>query len=240
MLYYIYCIWVKTENGVLRYYGHTENMTVRKGVHVAKHKAWVKAGKPEKVSEVNGTRSVFVLDHEDWRMDVVDKIECNTKDEARTLEGEWILENDCVNMCVAGRIKKDTDKQYRHDHKEQIKEIKRQHYEENKAKIKEKQKKYREQNKEYLKQYRETHKKELNEYKKQYQEDHKEEQKEYKKQYYEQNKEKISEKEKVKVTCEVCGSVVRKKELARHQKTKKCAKISQPIITNADALSPNP
>jgi hypothetical protein len=165
MVYYIYCIWVKTENGVLRYYGHTENMRVRKNKHVERHNRWVAAGRPEKTSEVYATRSVYILDHDDWRMDVVDTIECETKDEARTLEGKWILENDCVNMNVAGR----TQQQYEQDHKEETKER--------------------------HKQYRETHKEERNEYNKQ-----------YRKQY---------------VTCEVCGSVVNKGDIARHRRTKK-------------------
>jgi hypothetical protein len=209
VLYYIYCIWVKTENGVLRYYGHTENMRVRKNRHVNHHNAWVKAGRPEKVSEVNGTRSVYVLDHEDWRMDVVDKIECETKDEARTLEGEWILKYDCVNMHVAGR----TPQEYYETHKEQIKETKKQYYKNNEEKIKEKTKQYRH--------------------------DHKEQHKEYMKQHYEQNKERIKEKRAEKVTCEMCGLVVKKGKISVHKKTKKClaAKLSQPITnTNADAL----
>jgi hypothetical protein len=120
MVYYIYCIWVKTEDRVLRYYGHTENMRVRKGKHVSVHKAWVKAGKPDKSSEFYFTRSVYVLEHEDWRMDVVDTIECETKVEASTLEGKWILENECVNMNVPGRTKKECDKQYRETHKAEL------------------------------------------------------------------------------------------------------------------------
>jgi len=255
MLYYIYCIWVKTENGVLRYYGHTENITVRKGKHVSDHKRWVAAGRPEKMGDVYATRSVLVLDHEDWRMDVVDKIECETKDEARNLEGKWILENECVNMCVAGR----TQQEYYQEHKKELKEYQKQHYEENKAEIKEKNKQYREQNKakisEQQKQYRQDHKDQIKEYQKQYREDHKEkkkqqdkqyrethkeEQKEYKKQYYEQNKAEIAEKGKEKVTCDICGSLVRKDKRAEHHKTKKClaAKLSQQN-TNADDVIPS-
>lgn len=220
MLYHIYCIWVKTKQGVLRYYGHTENMTVRKGKHVSAHKKWVAAGKPKRVSEVNATRSVFVLDHEDWRMDVVDKIECETKDEARALEGKWILENDCVNMKVEGRTKQewlednpDYNKQYYEDHKEQISEYQKQYRQDNKEEQSEYIKKYREHNKakirENLKQYRETHKAE------------------------------ISAKGKEKVTCDICGSLVRKYGIVEHHKSKKClsAKLSQPITTNADAIS---
>lgn len=180
MLYIIYCIWVKTEDGVLRYYGHTENLRVRKNKHVAKHKAWVKAGKPEKTSEVYATRSVYILEYEDWRMDVVDEVEHEdekkAKDKARAKEGEWILKNDCVNMIVSGRTQQE---------------------------------------------YRETHKEKRRESKKQYYEQHKEETKEYKKQYYETNKAEIEAKRAEKVTCDVCGSVVSKGNIAIHNKTKK-------------------
>jgi hypothetical protein len=232
VLYYIYCIWVKTENGVLRYYGHTENMRVRKSKHVSDHKRWVAAGKPEKVSDADKatTRSVYVLDHEDWRMDIVDKIECETKDEARTLEGKWIFENDCVNMYVAGRTQQQYKKQYNETHKEQLKEYQKQYRQDNKEQLKEYQK-------EYQKQYRQDNP----DYNKQYYEDHKEELAEQKKQHYEQNKAEISAKKKEKVTCDICGLLVRKDGISKHHKTKKClaAKISQQN-TNANALSPNP
>jgi hypothetical protein len=192
VLYYIYCIWVKTENGVLRYYGHTQNMRVRKGDHVKQHKVWVKAGKPEKVSDVNATRSVLVLDHEDWRMDKVDEIECEDKKDAEKLEGEWILKYECVNMHVAGR----TQKQYRETHKKEKKE--------------------------YNKQYRETHYEEIVEQQKQYYEKNKDKCNERQKQYWETNKEEIKKKRAGQVTCEVCGKVVSKRNISIHHKTKKC------------------
>ena len=126
VLYHIYCIWVKTEQGVLRYYGHTTNMRVRKDKHVAKHKKWVAVGRPEKLCEVNGaTRSVYVLEHADWRMDPVDEVEHEdekkAKDKARAKEGEWILKHECMNMHVAGRTTQESRRQYNKTHKEEIK-----------------------------------------------------------------------------------------------------------------------
>lgn len=196
-LFYIYCIWVKTENGVLRYYGHTENMRVRKDKHVSSHKTWVAAGKPKRLYDAGKgiTRSVYVLEHEDWRMDVVDKVEHEDKKEALTKanakEGEWILKYDCVNMYVAGRTIQETLKHYEETHKEERKE------------------------------YRETHKEKRNEYAKQYNEQHKEERKEYAMQYRETHKAEISEKQKEKVTCDVCNAVVTKGAIAKHRKSKK-------------------
>ena len=74
-------------------------------------------------------------------------------------------------------------------------------HEDNKDKINEYYKKYRDENKEKIKKYRD---------------DNKEKIKENAKKYYEENKEKISE----KITCE-CGSIVRKSDIAKHQKTLK-------------------
>lgn len=195
---------MKTEDGVLRYYGHTKNMRVRKDKHVSDHKRWVAAGRPEKVSEVNATRSVLVLDHEDWRMDPVDEVEHDdekkAKDKARAKEGEWILKHDCVNMCVAGRTKQESDKQYNETHKDEVKE--------------------------YKKQYREAHKEENREYAKHYNETHREEQREYNKKYQATHKAEISAKRAEKVTCEVCNAVVSKRNIAAHRKTTKCIEAS--------------
>ena len=229
MLYIIYRIRVKTADDlILSYYGHTEDFEDRKKHHVNDHRAWVAAGKPEKVSVVpSATRSVLVLDHAGWTMEEVDTIECDDEEDARKLEGRWILENDCVNRCVAGR----THKEYYQDHKEEICEQKKQYYKDN-----------REERREYNKQYYETHREEQSEYMKQYREQNNEkicEQKrqhykennvkilEQKKQYYIQNKAEINAKRSVKVTCEICGSVVTKYRISSHRKTKKCAKLSQ-------------
>jgi predicted GIY-YIG superfamily endonuclease len=45
---------------------------------------------------------------------------------------------------------------------------------------------------------------------------------EKKKIYQLKNKEKIAEQQKEKITCPICGSIVRKGDIARHQRTKKC------------------
>jgi len=42
------------------------------------------------------------------------------------------------------------------------------------------------------------------------------------KEYRQKNKEQIEEKTKVKITCNICGSIVRKNEIKRHQRTTKC------------------
>ena len=79
--------------------------------------------------------------------------------------------------------------------------------------------------KEYEKEYYENNKEKINEYSKKYYENNKEKINEYSKKYYENNKKEIHEKTKIKIECEFCKSIVSKKHIARHQKTKKCSKI---------------
>lgn len=65
-----------------------------------------------------------------------------------------------------------------------------------------------------IKEWGQDNKEKIAERQKQYREDNKE----YFKQYYEANKEKINE----KITCPICGSLVSKRNLSTHQKSKKC------------------
>ena len=60
------------------------------------------------------------------------------------------------------------------------------------------------------------------EYQKKYNEDNKEKHALYNKEYYIDNKEKISNDNKQKIVCEMCGATVSKSYLARHKRTKKC------------------
>jgi len=57
---------------------------------------------------------------------------------------------------------------------------------------------------------------------KQYYEDNRDEIIEYQKQHYQDNRDKIKEKRKEKVNCDNCGSIVRKSDIAKHKKSKKC------------------
>ena len=74
--------------------------------------------------------------------------------------------------------------------------------------------------KEYFKQYRENNKQKILEYAKQYRENNKQKLLEEKKQYYIDNKETLAEKAKIKIEC-ICGSLVRKSDISTHRKTTK-------------------
>jgi len=88
---------------------------------------------------------------------------------------------------------------------------KKEYYENNKEYFNEKKKIYTQNNKEkvveYLKEYRKINKEKLTEKNKIYREN---------------NKEIINDKRKEKTTCPICGSIVRKSDLKKHQRTKKC------------------
>jgi len=83
-------------------------------------------------------------------------------------------------------------------------------------KLKQKRKIYCEENKDKIK---ETNKKHY--------EKNKDKLKKRSKKYYEKNKEKISQKGKIKINCCLCGSLVRKSDIKKHQKSKKCKSLSK-------------
>tara|TARA_R110002096_G_C14212286_1_gene690052 strand:+ start:70 stop:585 length:516 start_codon:yes stop_codon:yes gene_type:complete len=72
------------------------------------------------------------------------------------------------------------------------------------------------------KKWREDNKEEIRDNKKLYNKNHKEEIKIYNKNTYNKNKETFNEKRKEKITCDICGSIIRKDTMVRHKKTKKC------------------
>jgi len=84
------------------------------------------------------------------------------------------------------------------------------------------QKKYREERKEYhkkySKKYREENKEKIKKYKKKWRQENKEKILEQQKKY----REKYREKYKVKINCCLCDSLVRKSDIKRHQRSKKC------------------
>jgi hypothetical protein len=72
----------------------------------------------------------------------------------------------------------------------------------------------------YQKKYRDNNRDEIKEQRKKYREKNKDEIIKYKKIYYENNKDEINKKKGMKITCD-CGSVFRKSDKAKHNKSKK-------------------
>jgi hypothetical protein len=201
----IYMIWGKAQDGnILRYYGSTSNFIKRKYNHKKNYEGWVKNGRPNNKK----CSAFFIIDNGDWRMEKIDEIDGELW-EARKKEGEYIKNNECVNILVASR----NMKEWYEDNKEVILEKKKKYRAINKDKLAEKDKQYKLAHKdEITKKRKEYYKKNINEILKKRKEHHKKN--------YNLKKNEISEKRKEKITCE-CGSEIRKSDIAQHRKTKK-------------------
>jgi len=76
-----------------------------------------------------------------------------------------------------------------------------------------------------LKNYYEEKKEHKKSYDKIYRQNKKDKISEFKKKYYEDNKTEILQKQKEKINCEFCNSLITKIQLKRHQHTTKCKKF---------------
>jgi hypothetical protein len=165
----------------LVYYGSTVNpLFKRKGQH--------KSGKKDCKSRI-----LFELGEDDVIITLVENVNCNSKEELIQRERHYIENNNCVNKQIPGR----TNKEYRDDNKEVIKEQKKEWYEDNKEVIKEQKKEYYEANKDIIiqkvKEYRDNNKEVIRDKGKQYREINKDIIKQRKKEYYEANKQAINQ-----------------------------------------------
>lgn len=156
------------------------------------------------------TSSFEIVCFPDAIISLLHNFPCNSKKELEREEGRVQLNHkntDDLENIVNKDIAGRTRKEYRVDNKESIKEI---------------QKEYRENNKEKQKEYVENNKEKL---------------KEYKKEYREKNKERIKEHKSQPITCPFCNTVVRRGDIRRHQKSKKCKKIQLQKSKNGRSVS---
>jgi len=185
------------ENESLVYVGHTTNFNKRKGEHKSNCKN-------ENDKKFNYKLYEMIRDNggfDRFKMIEVEEYPCKDKREAERRENEVMKElkasMNTMKSFLTEEYRKYYNKEYRETNKDYYKE-------------------YRETNKEKIQEYYETNKEKIQEYKKEYRETNKEKIKEKEKQYREDNKHKINE----KITCK-CGTVVLKRDLKRHEKTKK-------------------
>ena len=146
-----------------------------------------------------------ILQYEDYYIELIENFPCNSKEELEKREGHFIRENKnkCVNTRIAGR----SNKEYREEYKDKIKEWTKIYLEENKDKIKARSKIYQKENREILRQknavYHEANREVLND---------------KAKEYYYANKEKVLNRIKEKHTC-ICGVEYTLGHKSRHEKT---------------------
>ena len=80
--------------------------------------------------------------YDDVRIELIECVPCDNKEQLTKKEGEYIRNNNCVNKQIAGRTMKEYCKEYRENNKDKISEYKKEWHENNKEKIKEKMKEY--------------------------------------------------------------------------------------------------
>ena len=146
-------------------------------------------------------------DFENWDMILIKNVNVSSKRELEKIEREYIDEL----KPTLNSIKSYTSTEERKEHK---KEYRKDHYEKNKEHRKEYEKEYREKNKDKLKEYRDINIDRINQKQKQWRDNNKE----YQKEYRDNNKEKINQ----KINCPICNSLILKRNISRHQRSKKC------------------
>ena len=116
----------------LVYYGATiQRLSKRLGQHKEKR---------------NVCNSKLLFEVGNVKIELVEKFECEDKEELNAREAFYIRNNKCVNK----RIENRTKEEYYEENKEEILEKNKEYKEENKEKIKEKNKEYYEENKEEI------------------------------------------------------------------------------------------
>jgi len=136
----VYKIYCPTEPS-LCYIGSTtkQYLSQRMDGHRSKYKTCKKS-----------TTSYLIFDKygiENCIIELLELYPCNSIDELRTREGFYIQNNNCINRCVAGRTKSESQKEYIKRNKDKIKVQANEYRIKNKDKIKE----YRKQNKDKIK-----------------------------------------------------------------------------------------
>lgn len=156
----IYKLWSPSKN--LVYYGSTtQTLAQRLGKHLGNYKSYIK-NNPKQCY----ITSFLILECEDYKIELLEDYPCNNKQQLYKKEGEYQKANDCVNMVIAGREKKEGAMIHYQKNKEKYIESATKRYEENKEakKIYDKS----EARKEYRKQYWLKKKEQIKEYQKQY------------------------------------------------------------------------
>jgi hypothetical protein len=169
------------------YYGSTiQEINSRISRHKASYKLYLD-GKNRYIT------SFGIIKNKDYKIELVEENEFETKYDLHERERYYIENNDCVNKVIPNR----TIQEYREVNEENITKQNKEYRKKNKENIAEKSKKCYEVNEEYYKKKN--------------------------KEWRENNKEKIKKYQeyfKEKVSC-VCGDIIRRDGLSKHKKSKK-------------------
>ena len=173
---------------------------------------------------------------EHFYIELYENYPCENIEQLRKREGEVIRElQPTLNKRVENRTLqewkeqnkdkiKEQIKKWHEEHKEELKEYNKKYREENKEVITERKKEHYENNKEHYKVYREEHKNRINNNNKIYYQENRHKELERARLYRENNEAKF--KETIKCTC---GSTVRKKDIRKHERSKKHQNYEQSL-----------
>lgn len=121
------------------YYGSTcEELSQR----MARHRSCLKSYKKDYKHYMT---SFKILEFESAKIELVENYSCNSKEELLQREGYYIKTYDCVNKNIAGRTKKECNKDWYENNKEQILEKRKEYNAEHKIQKKEYDKNYHQQ-----------------------------------------------------------------------------------------------
>lgn len=126
----IYKLYSLSKNIV--YFGSTAEKYLSKRLqhHLADYKKY-------KNNKKNFITSFKVLECEDYKIELIEEINCNNIDQLRERERFYIENNDCINKKIPNRTNKEYHKEWEQNNKEHIKEYKKEYYENNKEHYKE-------------------------------------------------------------------------------------------------------
>lgn len=184
-------IYMITDNGHnKKYYGSTiQSLSKRFGQH-KEHYLKYKSNDQQDKCKYNSFLIFNEYGIENCKIVLVEKLNCQTKEELHKKESEYIKNNECVNKTIPGR----TYTEWYNDNKEDILEYHKKYYEKNKDKIRIEQNDKYKNNDEYRSKILEQCK-----------------------QYRLENKEIVNSKLQEKIMCE-CGKMISKRNIARHKK----------------------
>ena len=125
----------------------TEKLSMR----MVRHRSDYKRYKNGKINKITSFDLFDKYGIENCKIELVENVKCETKEELLKKEGEYIRQTDCMNKLLVGRTKKEycednreevlnQHKKYRDEHKMEKQETDRIYREKNSEKIKEKQK----------------------------------------------------------------------------------------------------
>jgi major membrane immunogen (membrane-anchored lipoprotein) len=137
---------------------------------------------------------------DNFYIELIESYNCSNKDELTAKEGQYIRElKPSLNKVVNGR----TPKEYRQDNAEHYKKTGKDYRDKNKDNIKERDANYHKNNRSSRI--------------------------EKQKVYYKENIDKINEKQKEQLECKVCGCMIIRSNMSRHNKTQRCINFSKNV-----------